>query len=82
LSNVRSLEALLLETIRVGGSEICSSPFAQTVMRGNWRQETPDLDERVNQLNLYIEMNRTTYETVAMNFRETILNFERPAVKW
>jgi hypothetical protein len=44
------LEALLLETIRVGGSEICSSPFAQTVMRGNWRQETPDLDERVNSI--------------------------------
>lgn len=49
-SSVTSLEALILETIRIGGSEICSSPLAQSVMHGTWRNDTPESDEIVNQM--------------------------------
>ncbi|KAI9561394.1 hypothetical protein GHT06_012351 [Daphnia sinensis] len=60
LSSVSSLEALLLETIRVGGSEICSSPFARSVMLGTWRHNTPDRDELRDNL----ELRKTCYNAL------------------
>lgn len=47
MNSVTSLEALLLEAIRVSGSEICLSPFARRVMLGTWRNSIPDRDELV-----------------------------------
>lgn len=47
MSSVTSLEALLLEAIRVGGSDICLSPFARRVMLGTWRNSIPDREEMV-----------------------------------
>ncbi|XP_059350330.1 balbiani ring protein 3-like isoform X2 [Daphnia carinata] len=60
LGRVSSLEALLLETIRVGGTEICSSPFTRSVMLGTWRHNTPDRDELRDNL----ELRKTCYNAL------------------